>query len=249
MICLLASLSFSALGLLIASRARTIEAVSGLMNLLQVPMWIVSGVFFSSQRFPDAVQPLIKLLPLTAIIDALRAHMLQGATLVQVAPQLATLTGWLVELITGYWLLVTRRRLLAVSRWPLAAGRWRVVAVSLLPLVAASLYLASRTLSYHANATTPEAFFDLRPPITRVLSSEFRVPSSELGDSSVSQSLSLRSPVSGLPPLHLPPPIYLSGRQHRPHYLHPEQQPARHPPARHPRNGDDHRYSGCAGGV
>ena len=95
-ICLLASLSFSALGLLIASRARTIEAVSGLMNLLQVPMWIVSGVFFSSQRFPDAVQPLIKLLPLTAIIDALRAHMLQGATLVQVAPQLATLTGWLV---------------------------------------------------------------------------------------------------------------------------------------------------------
>lgn len=95
-ICLLASLSFSALGLLIASRARTIEAVSGLMNLLQVPMWILSGVFFSSQRFPDSVQPLIALLPLTAIIDALRAHMLQGATLVQVAPQLATLAGWLV---------------------------------------------------------------------------------------------------------------------------------------------------------
>jgi ABC-2 type transport system permease protein len=95
-ICVLASLSFSALGLLIASRARTIEAVSGLMNLLQVPMWILSGVFFSSQRFPDAVQPLIRLLPLTAIIDALRAHMLQGAGLLDVAPQLATLAGWLV---------------------------------------------------------------------------------------------------------------------------------------------------------
>ena len=53
-ICVLASLSFSALGLLIASRARTIEAVSGLMNLVQVPMWILSGVFFSAQRFPDA---------------------------------------------------------------------------------------------------------------------------------------------------------------------------------------------------
>ena len=99
-ICLLASLAFSALGLLIASRARTIEAVSGLMNLLQVPMWILSGVFFSSQRFPDAVQPLIALLPLTAIIDALRAHMLQGATLTQVAPQLATLAGWLIVCFT-----------------------------------------------------------------------------------------------------------------------------------------------------
>ena len=94
-ICVLASLSFSALGLLIASRARTIEAVSGLMNLVQVPMWILSGVFFSAQRFPDAVQPLIKALPLTAIIDALRGHMLQGAGLVQLAPELGTLGAWL----------------------------------------------------------------------------------------------------------------------------------------------------------
>jgi ABC-2 type transport system permease protein len=99
-ICVLASLSFSALGLLIASRARTIEGVSGLMNLLQVPMWILSGVFFSARRFPDAVQPLIQLLPLTAIIDALRGHMLQGAGLVQLAPQLATLAGWLVVCFT-----------------------------------------------------------------------------------------------------------------------------------------------------
>jgi ABC-2 type transport system permease protein len=95
-ICVLASLTFNALALLIASRARTIEAVSGLMNLTQVPMWILSGVFFSSQRFPDAVQPFIRLLPLTAIIDALRAHMLQGATLLQLTPQVATLAGWLI---------------------------------------------------------------------------------------------------------------------------------------------------------
>jgi ABC-type polysaccharide/polyol phosphate export permease len=94
-VCVVASLSFSALGLLIASRARTIEAASGLMNLVQVPMWILSGVFFSAQRFPDAVQPLIQALPLTAVIDALRAHMLQGASLAQLTPQLATLTGWL----------------------------------------------------------------------------------------------------------------------------------------------------------
>jgi ABC-type polysaccharide/polyol phosphate export permease len=95
-VCVLSSLSFSALALLVAARPRTIEAVSGLMNLVQVPMWILSGVFFSSQRFPDVVQPLIQLLPLTAVIDALRAHMLQGAGLAELAPQLATLTGWLV---------------------------------------------------------------------------------------------------------------------------------------------------------
>jgi ABC-type multidrug transport system permease subunit len=95
LICVLASFSFSALALLISSRARTIEAVSGLMNLVQVPMWILSGVFFSSQRFPDAVQPLIQAMPLTAVIDALRAHMLQGASLAQLAPQLAVLAGWL----------------------------------------------------------------------------------------------------------------------------------------------------------
>ena len=95
-ICIVASLSFSALGLLIACRARTIEAVSGLMNMVQVPMWILSGVFFSAQRFPDAVQPVIRALPLTALIDAMRAQMLQGATLAQVLPELGVLVAWLV---------------------------------------------------------------------------------------------------------------------------------------------------------
>jgi ABC-2 type transport system permease protein len=96
MLCLLASMSFSALGLLIASRARTIEAVSGLMNSVMMPMWIVSGVFFSAQRFPDFVQPVIRALPLTAAIDGLRMNMLQGAGLGQVAPQMGVLGVWLV---------------------------------------------------------------------------------------------------------------------------------------------------------
>jgi ABC-2 type transport system permease protein len=95
-ISVLGSLAFSALGLLIASRAKTIEAVSGIMNLVLVPMWIVSGVFFSSERFPDAVQPLIKALPLTALVDSLRANMLQGASLVDVASSLAALGVCLV---------------------------------------------------------------------------------------------------------------------------------------------------------
>jgi ABC-2 type transport system permease protein len=96
LIAVVASLSFSSQALLMASRARTIEAASGLVNLVAVPMWILSGVFFSAQRFPDAIQPFIKLLPLTALIDALRAHMLQAATLVDLAPQLTVLTGYLV---------------------------------------------------------------------------------------------------------------------------------------------------------
>lgn len=95
-ISVVSSMTFSALALLLASRAQTIEGISGLVNFVQVPMWILSGVFFSSDRFPAVVQPLIDVLPLTATIDALRAHMLQGASIVELAPQLATLGVWLV---------------------------------------------------------------------------------------------------------------------------------------------------------
>jgi ABC-type polysaccharide/polyol phosphate export permease len=94
--CLLGSLSFSALGLLISSRVKTIEAASGLTNLVMMPMWVLSGVFFSAQRFPNAIQPIIKALPLTALIDALRGNMLQGATLVELGPQAGVLGGWLI---------------------------------------------------------------------------------------------------------------------------------------------------------
>jgi ABC-type polysaccharide/polyol phosphate export permease len=66
------------------------------MNLSMVPMWILSGVFFSSQRFPDLVQPLIKALPLTALIDVLRANMLQGTGFAQMTMQAAVLGTWLV---------------------------------------------------------------------------------------------------------------------------------------------------------
>jgi ABC-type polysaccharide/polyol phosphate export permease len=99
-VCLLGSMAFSAIGLLIASRARTIEAVSGLMNIVMLPMWIVSGVFFSAERFPATVQPFIKVLPLTALIDGLRMNMLQGSGLGDLWPQLAALAGWLVVSFT-----------------------------------------------------------------------------------------------------------------------------------------------------
>jgi len=95
-LCVLTSLAFSALGLLVASRARTMEAASGLMNLVMLPMWILSGVFFSASRFPAIVQPLVRALPLTAAIDAMRGNMLQGMNLGQLALQVGILMAWLV---------------------------------------------------------------------------------------------------------------------------------------------------------
>jgi ABC-type multidrug transport system permease subunit len=88
------ALTFSGLGLLVACRARTIEAISGLLNFLMLPMWILSGVFFSSAHFPAATQPLIHALPLTALNDALRAVMLDGASLASVSRELAILAAW-----------------------------------------------------------------------------------------------------------------------------------------------------------
>jgi ABC-2 type transport system permease protein len=95
-LCVLTSLAFSALGLLVSSRARTMEAASGLMNLVMLPMWILSGVFFSATRFPAAIQPVVRVLPLTAAIDALRGNMLQGMNLGQLIAPLGILLAWLV---------------------------------------------------------------------------------------------------------------------------------------------------------
>ena len=96
LICLITSLAFSALGLLVASRAKTMEAASGLMNLVMLPMWILSGVFFSATRFPAVIQPFVRALPLTAAIDALRSNMLQGIGLSHLMMPIAILLAWLV---------------------------------------------------------------------------------------------------------------------------------------------------------
>ncbi|MGH7171563.1 MAG: ABC transporter permease, partial [Gemmataceae bacterium] len=93
---LLGALTFAGIGLLVASRARTVEAVSGLMNLVMLPMWVLSGIFFTSERFPEAMQPFIKALPLTPLIEALRAVALEGMGLPELWPQLAILSVWAV---------------------------------------------------------------------------------------------------------------------------------------------------------
>jgi ABC-type multidrug transport system permease subunit len=95
-LCVLASLAFSALGLLVSSRVKTTEAANGLLNLVMLPMWILSGIFFSATRFPVVIQPLVRAIPLTAAIDALRGNMLQGMSLGQLGAPIAVLLAWLV---------------------------------------------------------------------------------------------------------------------------------------------------------
>ncbi|MCU0253468.1 MAG: ABC transporter permease [Acidobacteria bacterium] len=81
LLAVLGAFCFASIGLLVASRAKKIETVTGLINLVMLPMFVFSGIFFSSDRFPALLQPFIKALPLTALNDALRASILEGAAL------------------------------------------------------------------------------------------------------------------------------------------------------------------------
>jgi ABC-2 type transport system permease protein len=93
-VCLLGVFCFGGLGLLVGARARTLEAASALANLVMAPMWLLSGIFFSTERFPAFAQPLIGALPLTALNQALRGIMTEGQPAISVWPQLAILGAW-----------------------------------------------------------------------------------------------------------------------------------------------------------
>jgi ABC transporter DrrB family efflux protein len=96
LVILVGALEFNSLGLLLGCRTRKMESISGLVNLVMLPMYIFSGVFFSSKRFPEQVQPLIQVLPLTQVNDALRDVMLEGATLRAVAWRLGIMLAWTI---------------------------------------------------------------------------------------------------------------------------------------------------------
>ena len=87
--------TFSGMGLLAASRARRIETISGIMNLVMLPMWLCSGIFFSAQRFPQWMQPFIQALPLTQLINALRAVILEGQSLPSQSLALSVMGVWM----------------------------------------------------------------------------------------------------------------------------------------------------------
>src|ERR1700741_4078113 len=93
---ILGGFTFSGLGLLVAARPTTIEGVSGLMNFIMLPMWLLSGTFFSSERFPQVLQPFIQALPLTALNNVLRALMNEGASLSSNWIAIAILLAWCV---------------------------------------------------------------------------------------------------------------------------------------------------------
>ena len=88
------AMTFSGLGLLVACRAQRIETISGLMNLVMLPMWLCSGIFFSSERFPELMQPFVQALPLTQLINALRAIILEGQALFSQTLSLGILALW-----------------------------------------------------------------------------------------------------------------------------------------------------------
>lgn len=95
-IILLGAACFSGFGLLASSRVRTTEGISGIINVILMPMLILSGVFFSPTRFPDGAQPFIQALPLTALNDALRAVYNDGLGLAAVVPELLIMAAWSV---------------------------------------------------------------------------------------------------------------------------------------------------------
>jgi ABC-type multidrug transport system permease subunit len=92
----LGAFTFGGLGLLVACRAQNTQTVGGLMNLVMMPMFIASGVFFSTSNFPDAMQPALRVLPLTALNDSLRAVVTEGAGLADISRPLLVLVSWAV---------------------------------------------------------------------------------------------------------------------------------------------------------
>ncbi|MGA7742717.1 MAG: ABC transporter permease [Polyangia bacterium] len=94
LVSLAGSASFAAIAILVSSRAQNMQTVSGLMNLVMLPMFVLSGVFFSSTRFPELVRPFISALPLTAMCDGLRAVTIDGAGVLGTLPYLAVLAAW-----------------------------------------------------------------------------------------------------------------------------------------------------------
>ncbi len=101
LVSLVGSLVFAGMGLLFASRSENLQVVSGLINVSSFPMYLCSGVFFSTARFPEWIQPLVKYLPLTALIDGLRAVMVDGAGFAQLASPIAIMAGWGVIIFWG----------------------------------------------------------------------------------------------------------------------------------------------------
>lgn len=108
LVSVLGAASFAGLSLLIGARVENTESANGWMNLVQLPMWVLSGAFFSYERFPEWLHGPIRALPLTALVDALRAVFNDGASLFDLTTEIAVLLVWggvgfLIALRTFRW--------------------------------------------------------------------------------------------------------------------------------------------------
>ena len=104
LLAIIGALSMIALGLTIAARFSSEELVGGLLNLLTWPMMLLSGIWFSLEGSPRWVQWVAHIFPLTHVLDAARAVMLDGSGLAQIAPHLLFLAATaLAFLAFGAW--------------------------------------------------------------------------------------------------------------------------------------------------
>lgn len=90
----LGAAAFAAVGLIVGARVDNTEVANGWMNFIQMPMWVLSGTFFAYERFPEWLHAPIRLLPLSSLVDAVRAVSNAGATLADCAFQIAVLVVW-----------------------------------------------------------------------------------------------------------------------------------------------------------
>jgi ABC-type polysaccharide/polyol phosphate export permease len=96
LLAMLGAISFAGIALLVGARPRSVESVSGWMNLVMMPMYFLSGVFFSHERFPEFMHPFIRLLPLTAMNDSLRGVINDGKSVFELLPEIGILAAWTV---------------------------------------------------------------------------------------------------------------------------------------------------------
>ncbi|XOV95048.1 MAG: ABC transporter permease [Bacteroidota bacterium] len=82
------NVAFTGLAILIASRTANTQIANGLINLVVMPMMILSGIYFSYHNFPDLMISIIQFLPLTVLADSIRSVFIEGATLVNVLPEI-----------------------------------------------------------------------------------------------------------------------------------------------------------------
>ncbi len=105
LIAMLGAVSMISLGLMVAARVGSEELAGGLLNMITWPMMLLSGVWFSMEGKNPIMAAASKFLPLTQMLDGVRAIMFDGASLADLAPQVYALIGMsLFFLVVGAWL-------------------------------------------------------------------------------------------------------------------------------------------------